>query len=81
MVAKQISSSYYSGGRRSISFDSRRGSNSTVVFRIARWIQIHTVLLHYRQKFNDDLAGRADEDLTLAHLLGIVDRVKSVVEN
>ena len=40
-----------------------------------------TVLLHNRQELDDDLGARPDQDLALARLLGIVDRVEAVVEN
>lgn len=41
----------------------------------------HTVLLHDLQKLDNDLGRRADQDLTLAHLLGVVDALKSIVQN
>lgn len=37
--------------------------------------------LHDLEELDNDLGGRSDQDLTLAGLLGIVDAVKSVVEN
>jgi hypothetical protein len=40
-----------------------------------------TVLLHDVQETDDDLGGRADQDLALAGLLGVVDGVKRIVEN
>jgi hypothetical protein len=39
------------------------------------------VALHDSQELGDDLGAGSDEDLALAGLLGVVDRVKSVVEN
>lgn len=42
---------------------------------------MHTVLLHDAQELDDDLGGRTDEDLALASLLGVVDRVKRIVED
>jgi len=39
------------------------------------------VLLHDAQELDDDLGAGSDEDLTLAGLLGIVDALKSVVED
>lgn len=47
---------------------------------IKRW-QPHTVLLHDLQELDNDLGGRSDQDLALAGLLGVVDALKSVVEN
>jgi hypothetical protein len=41
----------------------------------------HTVLLHDSQELDDDLAGRADQDLALASLLGVVDGVERIVED
>jgi len=41
----------------------------------------HTVLLHDGQELNDDLGRRADEDLALARLLGVVDGVERIVED
>lgn len=40
-----------------------------------------TVLLHDLQELDDDLGRRANQDLTLAHLLGVVDALESIVEN
>ena len=40
-----------------------------------------TVLLHDGQELDDDLGGRADQDLALAGLLGVVDGIEAVVEN
>ena len=40
-----------------------------------------TVLLHDLEELDNDLGGRADQDLTLASLLGVVDALESVVEN
>lgn len=40
-----------------------------------------TVLLHDRQELDDDLGGRADHNLTLASLLGVVHGVKRIVED
>lgn len=37
--------------------------------------------LHDLEELDNDLGAGADQDLTLASLLGIVDRVKGVVEN
>lgn len=39
------------------------------------------MLLHDSQELDDDLGARSDKDLSLASLLGIVDRVESVVED
>ena len=39
------------------------------------------MLLHDAQELDDDLGAGSDEDLTLAGLLGIVDALKSVVED
>jgi hypothetical protein len=41
----------------------------------------HTVLLHDGQELDDDLGGRADQDLALARLLGVVDGVERIVED
>lgn len=41
----------------------------------------HTVFLHDSQELDDDLGARSDEDLSLSSLLGVVDRIESVVEN
>jgi hypothetical protein len=40
-----------------------------------------TVLLHDSEELDDDLGGRADQDLALASLLGVVDGIEAVVEN
>lgn len=37
--------------------------------------------LHHLQEFDDDLAARADEDLALATLLGVVDGIERIVED
>ena len=39
------------------------------------------MLLHDVQETDDDLGGRADQDLALAGLLGVVDGVKRIVED
>lgn len=39
------------------------------------------MLLHDGQEFDDDLGRRADENLALARLLGVVDGVERIVEN
>ena len=39
------------------------------------------MLLHDTQELDDDLGARSDEDLSLAGLLGIVDRVEGIMEN
>ena len=39
------------------------------------------MLLHDTQELDDDLGARSDEDLTLSSLLGVVERVESVVKN
>lgn len=41
----------------------------------------HTVALHDGEELDDDLGGRADQDLALAGLLGVVDSIQAVVEN
>ena len=40
-----------------------------------------TVLLHDLQELDDDLGARADHDLALAGLLGVVDGVERIVED
>lgn len=40
-----------------------------------------TVLLHDPQELDDDLGRRADQDLALAGLLGVVDAVQSIVQD
>jgi hypothetical protein len=40
-----------------------------------------TVLLHDGQELDNDLGGRADQDLALASLLGVVDSIEAIVEN
>jgi hypothetical protein len=40
-----------------------------------------TVTLHDGQELDNDLGGRADQDLALAGLLGVVDGIEAVVEN
>ena len=42
---------------------------------------IRTVLLHDRQELDNDLGGRADQNLTLASLLGVVHGVERIVED
>jgi hypothetical protein len=39
-----------------------------------------TVTLHDSEELDDDLGGRADHDLALAGLLGVVDGIEAVVE-
>lgn len=39
------------------------------------------MLLHDREELDNDLGARSDQDLALAGLLGVVDRVKSVVQD
>lgn len=39
------------------------------------------MLLHDSEEFDDDLGARSDQDLTLAGLFGIVDALKSVIED
>ena len=41
----------------------------------------HTVALHDLQELGDDLGGRADHDLALAGLLGVVEAVERIVED
>ena len=41
----------------------------------------HTVLLHNLQELDDNLGARADHDLALAGLLGVVDGVERIVED
>lgn len=41
----------------------------------------HTVLLHDLEELDDDLRGRADHDLALAGLLGVVDAVEGIVQD
>ena len=40
-----------------------------------------TVTLHDGQELDNDLGGRADHDLALAGLLGVVDGVERIVED
>lgn len=40
-----------------------------------------TVFLHDAQELDDDLGAGADEDLTLASLLGVVDALESIIED
>jgi len=40
-----------------------------------------TVLLHDAEELDDDLGGRADQDLSLPRLLGVVDGVECIVED
>jgi len=47
----------------------------------ARRRKIHTVLLHDLQELDNDLGGRADHDLALAGLLGVVEAVERIVED
>ena len=42
---------------------------------------MRTVLLHDGQELDDDLGGRADENLALARLLGVVDGIERIVED
>jgi hypothetical protein len=41
----------------------------------------HTVALHDSQELDDNLGGRADQDLALASLLGVVDGIEAIVED
>ena len=41
----------------------------------------HTVALSDLEELDNDLGGRADQDLALAGLLGIVDAVEGIVKN
>ena len=40
-----------------------------------------TVLLHDGEELDDNLGGRADQDLTLAGFFSVVDGVERIVEN
>lgn len=40
-----------------------------------------TVALHDLEELDNDLGARSDQDLALASLLGVVDRVEGIVEN
>jgi hypothetical protein len=42
---------------------------------------LRTVSLHDGQELDNDLGAGSDQDLALASLLGIVDRLESVVKN
>lgn len=39
------------------------------------------MLLHDGEELDDDLGARADQNLALAGLLGVVDSIKAVVEH
>lgn len=52
----------------------------TVVINNFEFINV-PVLLHHLQEFDDDLGGRADNDLTLAALFGIVNAFESIVQH
>jgi hypothetical protein len=39
------------------------------------------VALHDSQELDNDLGGRADQDLALASLLGVVDSIEAIVED
>ena len=39
------------------------------------------MLLHHTQEFDDDFRARADQDLALASLLGVVDGLERIVED
>lgn len=39
------------------------------------------MLLHDLEELDDDLGGRADQDLALAGLLGVVDAVEGIVKD
>lgn len=39
------------------------------------------MLLHDREELDNDLGARADQNLTLALLLGVVDSVEAVIED
>lgn len=39
------------------------------------------MLLHHLQELDDDLGARADQDLALAGLFGVVDGVERIVED
>ena len=41
----------------------------------------HTMLLHHLQELDNDLRARADQDLALASLLGVVDGIERIVED
>lgn len=43
--------------------------------------EIHTVLLHNTEEFDNDLGRRTDENLSLSRFLGIVDGVERIVED
>jgi hypothetical protein len=58
----------------------RKGSFPPLIFR-GQKDRRHTVLLHNRQELDNDLRARADHDLALALLLGVVDSIEAVVEN
>ena len=39
------------------------------------------MFLHDTEKLDDNLGGRADQNLSLSRLLGIVDSIERIVEN
>jgi hypothetical protein len=41
----------------------------------------HTVFLHDTEELDDNLGGRADQDLSLSRLLGVVDGIERIVQN
>ena len=41
----------------------------------------HTVLLHDAEELDNNLGGRADQDLSLSGFLGVVDGVERIVED
>lgn len=41
----------------------------------------HTVLLHDREEFDNDLGAGSDQDLALAGLLSVVDGIERIVQD
>jgi hypothetical protein len=50
-----------------------------IAFEVEEFVR--TVTLHDLEELDDDLGARADQDLALAGLLGVVDVVEGIVEN
>lgn len=59
----------------------RRGGKGGIGGEVAYNSIKRTVALHDLEELDNDLGAGSDQDLALAGLLGIVDAVKSVVEN
>tara|TARA_R110002003_G_scaffold130_3_gene12168 strand:+ start:10779 stop:11450 length:672 start_codon:yes stop_codon:yes gene_type:complete len=63
------------------SLSSYQPEGAQAMARVVQGKSRRTVALHDGQELDDDLGGRANQDLALAGLLGVVDGIEAVVED